>query len=346
MSAESHPNREPKRIGVVGLGLMGWRHGTILAQKPDVELIGGVDLQPEVRQRFGTQFGCPTYQNIAELLAEGPDAVVIAVPDNGHVEPAVSALSAGCATLLEKPMATSVADARTIADAARSSGSFLMIGQTLRFDPRYRHARDVVRSGRLGDPTHCYARRNSAFGAALRYGSTTSLPWHVSVHDIDAMLWATGLRVREVTARASRRRLGDNGHWDALGALLVLSDGTPFLLESAWVLPTHLRSGIDSRLEIVGTRGSIEVHGLDEGVRIFDDSGTEFPDVLRYQQDSGAGPGGALRFEVDHFLAAAAGFVAPEVGVDEVIHGIDVVEALIESVHSGRTITVNSAQDR
>lgn len=334
--------RDPIRVGVVGLGLMGHRHAAVLAHRRGVRLVGAADRSPDARDRFTAAFDVPVHADLDGLLDAGVDAVVIAVPDNAHVEPAVRALSAGRATLLEKPMAMSGADARTIAATARETDSLLMIGQTLRFDPRYRHAQRLVRSGRIGSPAHCYARRNSAFGAAVRYGETTSLPWHVSVHDVDAMLWVTGLRVREVTARATDRRLAGNGHWDSLGALLVLDDGTPFLLESSWILPTHLRSGIDSRLEVVGTTGTVEVHGLDEGVRILDDDGVEFPDVLRYQEDGGSGPNGALAHELDHFLAVAAGSAELEIRLDEALHVVDVVEALVESARTGGTVAVRT----
>jgi myo-inositol 2-dehydrogenase/D-chiro-inositol 1-dehydrogenase len=330
----------PIRAGVVGLGLMGHRHAAILAHRPDVNLVGAADPSPTARDRFTSTFPIPVYEDLTGLLEQGVDAVVIAVPDHAHVEPAVQALTAGCATLLEKPMATSGADARAIADAARANGTPLMIGQTLRFDPRYRQARTVIHSGRIGHPAHCYARRNSAFGAAIRYGDSTSLPWHVSIHDIDAVLWMTGRRVRDVTARASDRRLAEHGHWDALGALLTLDDGTPFLLESSWILPAHLRSGIDSTVEVVGTGGVVKVHGLDEGLRVLDEDGVEYPDVLRYHEDSGAGPSGALAHEVGHFLAAIRGTIQMEIGIDEALHVVDVVEALEKSVREGRTVQV------
>jgi predicted dehydrogenase len=335
----------PIRVGVVGLGLMGHRHAAILTHRPDVNLVGAADPSPAARDRFASTFPVPVYKDLTDLLDQGVEAVVIAVPDHAHVEPAVQALTAGCATLLEKPMATSSADARTIADAARAKETPLMVGQTLRFDPRYRQARTIVHSGRIGHPAHCYARRNSAFGAAIRYGDSTSLPWHVSIHDIDAVLWVTGRRVRDVTARASNRRLAEHGHWDALGALLTLDDGTPFLLESSWILPTHLRSGIDSTLEVIGAGGVVKVQGLDEGLRVFDEDGVEYPDVLRYQADGGAGPSGALAQEVGHFLAAIRGTIPMEVSIDEALHVVDVVEALEKSVREGHTVQVVTEAD-
>lgn len=334
------------RIGVVGLGLMGCRHASVLARRSGVELIGGADSQEAARRRFAADFGVPVYTDIVDLLEQRPDAVVIAVPDNAHLAPAVAALTAGYATLLEKPMATDAGQARQIADLARAHGAPLMIGQTLRFDPRYRHAHDLVHSGQIGAAVHCYARRNSAVGSAARYGDTTTLPWHVSVHDIDAVTWVTGQRIRDVTGRATDRSLGRHGHLDALGALLTLADGTPFLLESSWVLPERLGSGIDSRIEIIGTEGAVEVHGLDEGLRVMGADGVSYPDVLRWQADGGSGPGGAIAQELDHFLDVVRGNAPSEIDIEEALHVVDVVEALGTAVRTGTTVEVGSGDLR
>ncbi|MGA8117002.1 MAG: Gfo/Idh/MocA family oxidoreductase [Actinocatenispora sp.] len=327
----------PLRVAVIGLGLMGRRHAAVLAAHPAAELVAGVDLSEPAREAFRAEFSVPA---VASLSTVDADAVVVALPDNAHRAVAVDAIEGGLHVLVEKPLATTVADARAIVDAAAGSGAVVMVGQTLRFEPRYRQAHATVRSGRVGEVALCYARRNSAFGAAVRYGTSTSLPWHVSVHDVDVATWITGLRVVEVTARGTDRRLGGNGHLDALGALLTLEGGVPLLLESSWVLPEHLRSGIDCRLEVVGSRGSVEVHGLDEGLRVLDDDGWEHPDVLRWQQDGGAGPSGALANEVGHFVGAALGTFPCEVGAVEALHSVQVVAAIEESLRTGGAVPV------
>lgn len=313
------------RTAVLGLGLMGHRHAAALAASPGAELVAGIDLDPDARNRFTGTFCVPSVRMLDEVT--GIDAVTVSLPDSAHRAAAVQALGAGLHVLVEKPLATTLDDAQAIVDAAGRAGTVVMVGHTLRFDPRYRGARTAVREGRVGDVALCYARRNSAFGAAVRYGSTTALPWHVSIHDVDAAAWVTGHRVVDVTARATDRRLGEYGHLDALGALLTLDNGAPLLLESAWVLPAHLRSGIDSRLEVVGATGSVEVHGLDEGLRIADGAGWEHPDVLRWQAAGGAGPSGALVSEVAHFVGAATGRFPLELDLADALHAVEVVAA-------------------
>ncbi|MGH3499913.1 MAG: Gfo/Idh/MocA family protein, partial [Nocardioidaceae bacterium] len=210
----------------------------------------------------------------------------------------------------------------------------------LRYDPRYRAAVSAVREGRIGAVRLVHARRNSGRGATERYGTTTSLPWHVSVHDIDAILAATGSRVSEVTARATPAHPGSSGHWDALGALFTLDNDVPVILESAWVLPSAMRSAIDSRLEVVGADGVVEVAGLDEGLRVVDGGGFEFPDVLRYQDDAGAGPGGALVEELNHFVDVCRGGGDESAELERAIHVTEVVAALESSLAHGSTVTI------
>lgn len=336
---------EPLRVGVVGLGLMGRRHASILAHRPDAILCGGVDLDPATRDGFGVEFDTAVHARLDDLLSDAPDAVVICLPDNAHRDATCAALRAGSHVLVEKPLATSTADAGAMVAAAAEADRRLLVGFTMRFDPRHRGAREAVRSGRVGEVSLVHARRNSARGAAQRYGRSTSLPWHVTSHDIDAVLDLTGRRVREVTARATAHRFGELDQLDALGALLVLDNGAPVVVESSWVLPTAMKAAIDSRLEIVGTDGVVEVAGMDEGLRLVDGAGFDYPDVLRYSPDAGSGPGGALGYELAHFLDVCRGASEPEVTIAEALHTVEVVEALETALAENGTVTVDRREE-
>jgi predicted dehydrogenase len=191
------------------------------------------------------RFGVPVHGDLEGLLRAGVQGAVVALPDDAHREPAVALLEAGAAVLVEKPLATTVEDAEAILGAAR--GRLLMVGHVLRFDPRYLEARRRVAGGALGDVLHAYARRNSAAGAAHRYGTTTRLPWHVSIHDLDLVRWVTGREICEVTARGTSRRFRDASHLDSLQALLTRQGGSPAVVESCWALPAHVGPAIDSR---------------------------------------------------------------------------------------------------
>ncbi len=109
---------------------------------------------PEKARALGSTYGVrtATYDTYESLLDGGDiDAVYVATPNWRHREHAVPALERGIPVLLEKPMATSVADAQAIAQAARQSGARLMIAYRLHCEPGTLDAIERVRSGELGD---------------------------------------------------------------------------------------------------------------------------------------------------------------------------------------------------
>ncbi len=233
------------RVGVVGVGLMGLRHATILAQLPRVRLVAVADASAEARARAEARLTVPALPGWADLLALDLDAVVVALPEHLHRDCALAVLGAGHHLLIEKPLAIDPAEADEIAAAATSAQGYppdrvAMAGHLLRFDPRYALARAAVRTGWLGEVVHITTRRNSAMTGPLRYGRGASLTGHVAVHDLDLIRWFTGQAIVRVTAEARRVRLREHGIDDSLLALLRLSGGAIAAVECAWILPAHL----------------------------------------------------------------------------------------------------------
>ncbi len=334
-------------VGVIGAGLMGLRHAAIYDAMPGVRLAGVIDTDAAARHRATTGFGVPAHDRIENLLAHpGLDAVSICLPDTLHSAATLAALAVGLHVLLEKPLAMSVTEGEQIRDAARRAGSIFMVGHLLRFDPRYDQARQAVQRGQIGAVAHVYARRNSAIGAAARYGGAVRLPWHVSIHDIDLVRWITGREFVQVTAHASDRRLGAIGHLDSLLALLRLDDGTPCVVESCWVLPAHFKSGIDAQLEVVGTEGVIEVTGLEQGLRVADRAGMQYPDTMRYVESDGGTPGGILKTELEHFIACIRNGRAPLVTAEDGLAAVRVAAAIDEAVASRQMVHMPHVRER
>ena len=103
--------------------------------------------------------GAPAhYTDFAELLRRDDlDAVSVCTPDGLHREPCEQALAGGRHVLVEKPIATTVADAEAIVAAARRADATLLVGHCLRFDPRYDQARQAVARGERADPDDLHA---------------------------------------------------------------------------------------------------------------------------------------------------------------------------------------------
>src|SRR4051812_48198114 len=119
------------RVGVIGVGHLGQHHARLLASIEGVELVGVCDTNRTRADAIALKCGARVFGEAASLLGQ-VDAVTVAVPTTAHVDVALPFLDAGVATLVEKPIAPSVADADRLIGAAEASGALLATGHTER----------------------------------------------------------------------------------------------------------------------------------------------------------------------------------------------------------------------
>jgi predicted dehydrogenase len=141
------------RWGVLGAGGIATRFCDDLARLPDHAVVavgsrsaGGADAFAD---RFGVARRHPTYADLA--TDEEVDVVYVATPHPGHHDAAMLAIEAGKAVLVEKPFTMDAAEARSLVDAARAHGTFLMEAMWTRFLPHIVRIREIVESGVLGE---------------------------------------------------------------------------------------------------------------------------------------------------------------------------------------------------
>jgi predicted dehydrogenase len=138
-------------IGIIGAGRVSRAHARS-AQALGRTRVGGVaELDPERRERFATEYGCPAFERYEELLARPDvDAVVVALPHWLHKQITIDALQAGKHVLLEKPMAMSVAECDAILAAERTAGRKLMVGHSQHYFPVNLTVKSLLASGGIG----------------------------------------------------------------------------------------------------------------------------------------------------------------------------------------------------
>ena len=168
-----------ERIAVVGYGYWGSKHVRVLSSTPGVD-VSVVDGHPERLTEAAANY--PAARLAAQLddVLDDVDGVIIATPPGTHAPLAQHALDAGKHVLVEKPLATSVADAeRLVATAARRK-VHLMVGHTFEYNPAVWKLRDLVRSGALGRILYIDTARLSLG----RYQSDVNVIWDLAPHDI------------------------------------------------------------------------------------------------------------------------------------------------------------------
>ena len=144
---------ERVKTALVGCGKVGRIHAQALATLAESELVGVCDVDADRASAFAARFGGRPYTDVAAMLGgSGARAVVIGTPHPLHAGPAILAAEAGVHVLVEKPMATSLADCDAMLDAARRHAVKLgVISQRRWYEPVMR-MRAVIDAGQLGRP--------------------------------------------------------------------------------------------------------------------------------------------------------------------------------------------------
>ncbi len=129
-------------VGLIGLGAIAHKHLVTVSAMDGFEAVGGCDTDPAHRARWHAETGTPAFDDHRDLLATGPDVVVVALPHALHAPVTLDALDAGCHVIVEKPMAVSVNDCRRMLDRARARARALVVAEGACFEP------GVVETGR------------------------------------------------------------------------------------------------------------------------------------------------------------------------------------------------------
>ncbi len=134
------------RIAVLGAGLIGRKHIERVAS--DANLVGIVDPAPAAAALAQT-LSVGVFSTLADLLAEiRPDGVIVATPSPLHHEHGMACIAAGLPVLIEKPLATRIADARELVRSAEEADVPVLVGHHRRYNPIVRRAKAEIECGR------------------------------------------------------------------------------------------------------------------------------------------------------------------------------------------------------
>ena len=264
--------KQPKQIGlaIVGAGRVGLIRGELAARHPEVAWIGIAEKNPEraklVAGRIGAEFVTADHRE----LVNRPEvnAVVISTDEHLHVDPIMAALERGHPMLIEKPLATDLAQSQRVMDAIEKSKVDAVIGYTQRFRRRWLVAKEKVRTGALGDVTmvtsRAFMNRLVAIDNYKRSDNPAAIsPMVISgTHALDMVMWLMEAKTPvEVYARSVDKALGP--HWqgiDGTGYMITFSDGAIYHGVISWALPEVWPGAVYS-LEVgaVGTEGVLTI---------------------------------------------------------------------------------------
>jgi Predicted dehydrogenases and related proteins len=295
----------PIRFGVIGLGDFGERHVQALKSINGVQVVAVCSRTKSRAEEVARKYGVKKWYADREKLVRDDevDAVTIATADDDHVEPTVLAAEAGKPALLEKPIATTLEDADKIISAVKRSNIIFMVGHILRFDRRYRIVYNMAREGKLGKIGSMYARRIGRQRAAAIYLNRVSSPVQTGVHDIDIIRWIAGREVIETSGFAAKRM--NYKYPDIFWTIMRFDDGSLGVVENGFMLNDNYPHFIDSQLEVLAEKATIQILTPGEYFTVYSIEGVEKPDVTYWpKMDKHAE--GALRDELEYFTRCVA----------------------------------------
>ena len=268
--AVSGGERNPIGLAVVGCGRVGRIRARCAREYPGTEWLGLCDIDEKKGRAMAGEFGADFFTtDFAELIRRPEvNAVVIATDEEWHAGPLWEAIGRGHRILVEKPLATSVAESARIVAAAEAAGAELLVGYTQRFRRRWLTAREHVQSGILGEITSATTRAllNRQVGITrLSKNEDRSMltPMVISgTHALDVMLFVMGLEKKpaEVVSRSISRVMTGIGTQDATFSIFTFEDGAIWSMECNWGMPTIWpASTYGVTISVVGAEGALTI---------------------------------------------------------------------------------------
>ena len=252
----------PLGVVVVGYGYWGPNIVRNVMERPELELLALCEMDPLKTAKFTSRYpGVPTTSDFDEVLADPRvHAVSIATPPRTHHKLVKQALEAGKHVLVEKPLATTVADAEELVDLADERGLVLMPGHTFLYSPPVNKIHELISNGSLGDIYFVTSARLN-----LGLYNPDGVVCDLAPHDLSILLYWLDQPVTTVTA--SGCTVFQDGVEETAFLTLGFDDGTTANVQVSWLAPRKVR-----QMVVVGSKQMVQYDdtAADEPIRIYD----------------------------------------------------------------------------
>ncbi len=179
------------KVAVVGAGYLGRFHALKYAAMEDVELVAVVDVDEERAAKVAKETNSTPYVTYEEVIPS-IDAASIVVPTTLHYQVAKELLGAGIHIMLEKPMTTTVEEAKELVELANEKGLVLQVGHLERYNPAIKTLLE-----RVTHPVFIEAHRLSGFKGRA---TDVDVVLDLMIHDIDIVLALINSEIKEIRA--------------------------------------------------------------------------------------------------------------------------------------------------
>jgi myo-inositol 2-dehydrogenase/D-chiro-inositol 1-dehydrogenase len=319
------------RIGIIGTGIMGSDHARILAAGiAGAELAGVQDASRERAEALARETGARAFADPLALISDpGIDAIMVCSPDATHHVLALAAIAAGKPVLVEKPLASTVAEARDVIAAETEHGKRLVqVGFMRRFDPGYRAMKAELKGDRLGQALFLHCIHRNAIGPDYLTSDLVISSSAGHEFDIARFLLDDEIVAATVTSpRASRLAPGRKPQF----IVLESADGIVVDIEAF----VDCGYGYDVRAELVCEKGTISLNpSPTTSLRHAGHDGYETPPDWRGRFRD------AYRAQMEAWVASLSGKPNEGASAWDGYRAIRVTEACLEASRSGGKVAV------
>ena len=328
------PTSSSVKVGVIGIGNMGWHHARVLSLLRDADLVGVADPDESRGKLAVEQFQCEWFKDYHDLISK-VDAICIAVPTLLHHKVGLDCLKAGVNVLIEKPIAATELEAKSLINASKISNCLLQVGHIERFNPAFRELNKIVQNE---DIVVLEARRHSPHADRA---NDVSVVMDLMIHDIDLVLELVNSKIQKLAAVGGRN---SDGLIDYVNATLVFNNNIIASLTASKMSHKKIRN-----LSVHCQNGLVETDFLNHSLQIHrksHESYTAEHGELVYRNDGYVEEVSTtsiepLYAELEHFLKCVQGKESPEVDGEQASRALkiaDFIECAVEN--SGDAISL------
>ncbi len=325
---------EPVKVACIGMGWWSDVLADAITRSDKIKIVSCYTRTEEKRKAFAAKYGCkaaPTYEAVLE--DRGVDAIINTTPNNVHLETTRAAAAAGKHTFLDKPIATTIADARAITTACRKAGVVLGLGYQRRKESQFRWVRKQIDDGVFGKMVNAEANisrdRLGKFEAgSWRYtseGMPGGVMLQIGIHYADVLEYLMG-PVKSVMGSVAQLVLpGENP--DIASLILEHENGARSTLNACYA------SASEYYLMNIYGKEATAYYDMHTGMR-FLKRGTDRTDPVPYEKND------TIVEELEEFAAAVRGEGQPEMDGEKSTASLAVLLAGVKSAREGRRIDV------
>ncbi|MEZ5344945.1 MAG: Gfo/Idh/MocA family oxidoreductase [Pyrinomonadaceae bacterium] len=318
-------NRKKLRIGVCGVGSIGFRHARLLSLRADTDLL----ICDMAQEHLDAAADLPNLKfstnSFDELLDSGLDGLIIATPDKFHIAQAEAALKKQIAVLIEKPVAENTAQGERLLKTISETNGKVLVGYPLRHNLIFLKAKELIDEGAIGSPVSFHimlGSYNTLVAAKNRFNADDRDKLFVDYsHEWDYLNWFLGKTKRAAAVSHQSGNREKTQKPNVVNAILELESGISGTAHLDYVYSPGMRN-----FTVIGDQGTVGIDAV-KGIVSLQVYSEEFERTYKFNESFDS----MMSRQIDHFVAVIENKEDVRVTLDDGLNALRIADSLIIS---------------